>query len=116
MSIPAPATSPAEQQLYDQIVRRIVEATDPERIILFGSRARRDHQPDSDLDLFIEMESELRPSERGRAIRSLFRPRRWPMDVFVYTPAEVARSSGVNGTLVSIVEREGKVLYERPAV
>ena len=113
MSIPAPATYPAERQLYAEIVRRIVEVTDPHRIILFGSRARGDHRPDSDLDLFIEMESALRPSDRRRAILSLFRPRRWSMDLFVYTPTEVARSSGVNGTLVSIVEKEGKVLYER---
>lgn len=108
---------PAEQDaaLYDEIVRRIVAVADPERIVLFGSRARGDHRPDSDVDLFVELESPLRPAERKRLIRSAFGPRTWAMDVFVYTPQEVARFRGVNGTLMSIVDKEGKILYERPA-
>jgi hypothetical protein len=35
------------------------------------------------------------------------------MDLVVYTPAEVERLRGVNGTLLAIIEAEGKSLYER---
>lgn len=110
MSIQLPAATPTERSLYDEIVRRIVAVADLERIVLFGSRARGDHRPDSDVDLFVELESPLRPAERKRLIRSAFGPRTRAMDVFVYTPQEVARFRGVNGTLMSIRRQGGQDL------
>jgi HEPN domain-containing protein len=115
MTIQPPAATPTERELYEEVVRRIVEAADPERIVLFGSRARGDHRPDSDVDLFVELDTPLRPAERRRLIRSAFGPRTWSMDVFVYTPEEAQRFGRVNGTLMSLIEKEGTILYERSA-
>ena len=39
----------------EEIARKIVEAFRPRRIVMFGSRARGDSRPDSDLDLMVEM-------------------------------------------------------------
>lgn len=39
--------------LLDEITRRIREVSDPEQIILFGSMARGDFGPDSDVELLI---------------------------------------------------------------
>jgi hypothetical protein len=36
------------------------------------------------------------------------------MDIVVYTPEEVRRLRDVKGSLLSMIEKEGKVLYERP--
>jgi predicted nucleotidyltransferase len=47
-----------DKELLDEIVRRLVEAVDPDRIILFGSRARGDARPDSDVDLLIIKDSD----------------------------------------------------------
>ena len=102
-----------DSALIDRVTRTIVERFRPRRIILFGSHARGEADPESDLDLFIEMESDKRPPERDIEVDKVFGLRDWPMDLFVYTPEEVARSRGVVGTFVSIVEAEGKVLYER---
>ncbi len=107
------AITEQDEALYTEIVRRIVEAADPERIILFGSRARGNHRPDSDLDLFIEMETPDRPHERAVKIRSAFGLYRQPMDIVVYTPAEVQRLRGKFWTLLSEIESQGRVLYER---
>ena len=87
-----------------------------EAAVLVGSHARGDAGPESDLDLFVEMESPLSPPRRAVQVDSAFGPRLWPLDVFVYTPQEVSRLKHMNGTLVSIVEREGVVLYERSRV
>lgn len=102
-----------DSALIERITRTIVERFNPKRIILFGSRARGGGDPDSDIDLFIEMESAKRPPERAIEVSEVFGLRDWPMDLVVYTPEEVERLKGIRGTLVSIVEAEGKVLYER---
>jgi len=58
------------------------------------------------------MESNLRPMERGIAIRRLLRDVRFPLDVFVYTPSEVAEARRKFGNLISYVDAEGQVVYE----
>ncbi len=99
--------------VLDYVVRTIAERFDPERIVLFGSHARGTAHPDSDLDLFIEMETPDRPHERAVKIRSAFGLYRQPMDIVVYTPAEVQRLRGKFWTLLSEIESQGRVLYER---
>ncbi len=96
-----------------EITRVIVQRFHPRRIVLFGSRARGDHSPDSDLDLFVEMESTQRPAERRIAVSRALTPRTWPLDVIVYTPAEVAEDRGRPGSILADIERDGRVLYER---
>jgi predicted nucleotidyltransferase len=98
----------------EQITRTIVERFHPRRIILFGSQARGEATSESDLDLFIEMETQTRPPERAVEVSTVFGLRPWSLDVVVYTPEEVQRLRKIHGTLVSMIEAEGKVLYERP--
>jgi len=100
-------------ELLADITRRIVERFHPRRIVLFGSRARGDARPDSDIDLFIEMESGKRPSDRAIDVLSVFGLRPWSMDVLVYTPEEVRRSRSDPGSLVESIEAEGRVLHDR---
>jgi predicted nucleotidyltransferase len=97
-----------------EIVRRIVEAFHPRRIIMFGSRARGTARPGSDLDLMVEMETRDPPAQRARAIDALFGLRRWAMDLVVYTPVEVKQQRQHRNSLVRVIESEGTVLYEQP--
>jgi uncharacterized protein len=97
----------------DEITKKIVATFHPRRVVLFGSRGRGDHRADSDVDLLIEMESDLPPRERAMRVDALFWDRLWPMDVVVYTPEEADRLRHSRNSLVGIAEREGKVLYER---
>ncbi len=100
--------------LLDHVTKTIVERFRPKRIVVFGSHARGEAHQDSDLDLFIEMETTHRPPDRAIEVSEVFGLRPWPMDIVVYTPEEVRRLRHVNGTLLSIIEKEGKVLYEQP--
>jgi len=102
-----------QAELLNHVTKTIVEKFHPKRIVLFGSSARGDTRQGSDMDLFIEMESDLRPPERAVTVSAVFGLRSWPLDVIVYTPAEVQRLHGKPGTLLSVIEKEGRVLYER---
>jgi uncharacterized protein len=102
-----------DDALIEEITRRIVEGVHPERIILFGSRGRGDNREDSDLDILVEMESSETRMERKKRVRSFFRDRWRPMDILVYTPAEVAARRNSLISIIPFVEEEGRVLYER---
>jgi predicted nucleotidyltransferase len=102
-------------ELLQTITTRIAEAVRPEKIILFGSWARGERGPHSDLDLLIIQESELSRPQRYAQVRRLFWGMGIPMDILVYTPEEFARYQSVPGSFTHTVAREGKVLYARPS-
>jgi predicted nucleotidyltransferase len=105
---------PITDELVYEVTRVIVDRFHPKRIIAFGSYARGEQGPDSDLDLIVEMESDKSFSERTAEVAKLFIPRDWAMDLLVYTPEELASEKGVWGTLPQMIEAEKRVLYERP--
>jgi len=106
-------TGTMDRKQLEEIAQTIVERFNPVRVILFGSHARGQETEDSDLDLFVEMETDRRPPERAIEVSAVFGLRPWPLDVVVYTPAEVERLRKVKGTLLSVIETEGEVLHER---
>ena len=103
-----------EDELLRTITTRIAEAVRPEKIILFGSWARGERGPHSDIDLLIIQESDLSRPQRYAQVRRLFWGMGVPMDILVYTPEEFARYQSVPGSFTHTVAREGKVLYARP--
>ena len=103
----------SEEPLHS-IVDRIATAVQPQKIILFGSRARGEGSPRSDVDLLIIKESTLPRPKRYAEVRRLFWGLGIPMDILVYTPEEFARYQSVPGSFTHTVAHEGKVLYERP--
>jgi predicted nucleotidyltransferase len=99
--------------ILDEITRRIREVSDPEQIILFGSRARGDSRSDSDVDLLIIKDNiESTGAEVGRIYRALSSIP-LPIDVVVVRPAYVEQYKDIIGTVVRPALREGKVLYAR---
>lgn len=99
-----------------EIVHRIVAVAQPERIVLFGSRARGQHRPDSDIDLLVIQKSNLPRHRRAVPIYAALAglPVEVDCEVLVYTPAEVAEWSAVPEAFVTTALREGRVLYEKP--
>jgi uncharacterized protein len=103
-----------DSRQLEQVKRTVVERFRPRRVVLFGSYARGTAGPESDLDLFVEMETTASPPARAVQVSAAFGLRTWPLDVVVYTPEEVKRLRGRPGTLLAQIESEGKVLYEQP--
>ena len=103
-------------ELIAYIVEKVVRNVAPQRIILFGSRARGEATDASDLDLFIVQDSPASNRETRRRIESLLWGRRFGVDLIVRRPEEVARNvSDGNPFYTRHILGEGKILYERPA-
>jgi predicted nucleotidyltransferase len=101
------------EELLQEIVRRMLSVGTPNKIVLFGSRARGDARADSDLDLLIIEASDLprhkRSSRYLRTLVDLFPAK----DVVVWTPEEVEAWSEVPHAFITTTLREGKTLYAR---
>jgi len=92
------------------VVERIVRDFHPLQIILFGSQARGEARPDSDIDLLVV----LAAADKRRAaveIMRILRDLPVGVDVIVTTPGEIARRGQVVGTVLRPALREGKVLH-----
>jgi predicted nucleotidyltransferase len=86
-------------------------ASDPVKIVLFGSRARGDATPDSDFDfLVVERDPADRHAEMVRLGRAL-RPLRMPFDIIVVSESYAQDWEGVEGSMVHAALTEGRVLH-----
>ena len=104
---------PTIDDAIDSMVRRIVRRFRPERVILFGSRARGQARPDSDVDLLVVMPVEGLKHRKQVEIRVALHDIRVPKDIIVTTPEDFAWRKDVIGTIEYPAVREGKVLYAR---
>ncbi len=98
--------------ILEEISRRLVERLRPERIYLFGSRARGDAGPDSDYDLLVVVpDSQLPGYKRDQLACRALRGLGVAKDVIVLTREEFTRKSAVVCSLAATVLREGELLY-----
>ncbi len=108
--------TPAESEAaIRQAVDRIATRFHPDRIILFGSRARGQGGPDSDADLLIVMRVDGSKRQQAVQIDLALEGIPIPIDLIVVTPEEVEKYRDAMGTIIREAVREGKVLYERAA-
>src|SRR5919197_4488873 len=97
VDFPMTSSKTAAQAQIDEMVRRIVERFQPDRIILFGSQARGDAGPDSDVDLLVVMPFEGIKWKLEAEIDAAIRDLPLPADVHVATPDEVERRRDIVG-------------------
>jgi predicted nucleotidyltransferase len=108
-------TNQITPELIDYIVQKIVDRFDPYQIILFGSRARGDAAPDSDLDLFVVQSSAESNRQVRREIGLVLAGRHFGVDLIVRKPRDVELNiKNKNPFYVNHIFGEGKILYERP--
>jgi predicted nucleotidyltransferase len=99
--------------LLNRLVKRIVDEFHPEKIILFGSHARGEAGPDSDVDLLIVMPVEGSKLDKLLEIRRAVRDLPVPLDVIITKPEDFVWRKDIVGTIEWPAAREGKVLYAR---
>jgi predicted nucleotidyltransferase len=103
------------QERIDEMVQRIVSQFNPDKVILFGSHARGEAGPDSDVDLLVVMSAHGSKRERAIEMYGLLAGMGVPKDVIVVTPEEFEAYRDAPGTVIRTARQEGKVLYERAA-
>ena len=102
-----------DQETLDDIVRRIVEVARPEKIILFGSAARGDMGPNSDVDLLVIREGADALDLMARIYGNLHGVGA-AVDAIVAAPEDVERFKDSHALVFKPALREGRVIYEAP--
>jgi len=101
---------------FDDIVRSILAVYQPSAIILFGSYARGDVHPFSDVDLLVIRKDEFRKGdsrrrELGLLYRSVAKTCDIPKDIILFTKDEFLSWKDTTNHMVSVAWREGRILY-----
>ena len=103
-------------ETLQEIIRRVVEVAQPERIILFGSAARGEMGPHSDIDLLVIKSGEFDPSRLTGDIYVNLHGVGEAVDVILVTPAQVERYGNAHCLVIAPALREGKEVYRDPTL
>jgi uncharacterized protein len=95
----------------DDLVRRIVEEVHPLRIILFGSAARREAGPDSDIDLLVVMPEGVHRRRTAQLLYQNVTGVGVPFDILVATPDDLRKHKDKIGLIYRTVLKEGREVY-----
>lgn len=106
--------TPVNQFTYEQI-KTVVRSFFPEaRVLLFGSRARKDSRSDSDFDLLVIIEKTLpvrdKMSWRSKINKALVETLHLPFDVLLNSQDEVDEKKELPGHVVRWAVKEGVIL------
>ena len=111
--IQPPGFLPVTEEILAEIIRRLVAALNPEKIILFGTYVYGSRSGDSDVDLLVIMQTTARPADRYVAVSRAIRPRPFPLDILVKTPDEIAGALAKGDSFIEEIVTRGRVLYAR---
>src|SRR5437868_2202776 len=100
-----------DPKILADVIRRVVAAAHPERIILFGSAARGEMGPDSDLDLLVVKRGKFDRRLLTNRIRRNLRGADSAVDLVIVTPEEVERYRNSFCLVVAPALAEGKTVY-----
>src|SRR5260370_18088841 len=106
-----------KRKILANVIQRVVAAAKPDKIILFGSAARGQMGPNSDLDLLVIKSGKF---DRGKLTTRIYRHLTGAdaaVDIVVVTPEEVERYRDTHCLVICPALKEGKVIYaaEAPA-
>ena len=100
-----------DPKVIDELVRRILDIVSPLRIILFGSAARGEMGPHSDLDVLVVMPNGI---HRGKTVEEIYR-QMWgfgfPKDIVVVTESDVLQYGSNPYMIIKNALEEGRELY-----
>jgi predicted nucleotidyltransferase len=106
------AAMQSQDTVLREIVRRLVEAYQPERVYLFGSRARGDAGADSDYDIMVVVADSEEPAyRRAQRAHSLLWDLGTATDILIWTREAFDSRAHLRASLPATITREGQLLY-----
>jgi uncharacterized protein len=96
-----------------EMKRALLDAYDPEAIVLFGSLGRGDNDEFSDVDLLVVIEPDKETKTLSEEMTRLLDPLTGDKHVIVRTSMEFCRQKDIPGTLVFSAVNEGQMLFEK---
>ena len=99
-------------EIIGDFVDKLKKSYKPDLIILFGSRAAKDFNQDSDFDLLVVKNTRKRPIWRRVDVRRILSAE-VPLDVIVYTPSEFKQLKESGSAFLKQILKEGKIIYEK---
>lgn len=99
--------------LLEKAVKIIVSEIKPDKIFLFGSRAREDYKGESDYDLCIIKKRIEHRRKLAQKIHNLLCGTGIPVDIIVETPENFERLKDYPSLIYKEIAKNGKVIYER---
>src|SRR5271157_6415090 len=100
-----------KRQVLADVVRRVVEAAKPDKIILFGSAARGEMGPNSDVDLLVVKRGKFDQGTLTEDIYQRLYGVGQAVDVVVVTPEQVARYRNTHWRVIAPALRQGREVY-----
>ncbi len=107
-----PSIMGIDQAMREDIVRRILSVTSPEKIILFGSAVTGEMTEDSDIDLLIVEKDITDRRHKYVRIRRALRDIPFPFDIVLTTSDYFEQTKNTVGGIAYPVNKEGRLLYE----
>ena len=99
------------ESIVDDLIRRIVNSAHPLRIILFGSAARGEMGPDSDIDVMVVMPDGTHRLNTAQYLYKQLFGFGFPVDILVTTPGVLEQHKNNIGLIYRTVLAEGKEVY-----
>jgi predicted nucleotidyltransferase len=99
------------EETLQEIIRRIVQVAQPEKIILFGSAVRGKMGPNSDVDLLVIKRGEFHQGHLTGEIYMSLHGVGQAVDVILVTPEQVERYRNTHCLVIAPALREGKEVY-----
>jgi predicted nucleotidyltransferase len=101
-----------DEQIVEEIVRRVTRAMSVERIILFGSAARGEMTRDSDIDILVLRRVVEHPNDEWLCIQKALKGLGYPVDVILMNSSRYEDTKGVVGGIAFPANKEGRVIYD----
>lgn len=101
-----------DESLVQEIIRRILTVTRPEKVIVFGSAAGGEMTPDSDIDILVVEKEAGDKRKESVLIRKALRGLGYPFDIIVISKEWFDASKEVIGGIAYPADKYGKVIYE----
>jgi len=98
-------------QILEEVINRIVQTANPRKIILFGSAARKEMEPNSDLDVLVVVPSGTHRRNTARSIYHNLIGVGFAVDVVVVTEEDIERYKDTIGMVIKPALEQGRVLY-----